>query len=53
MALVRHPHRGEFARARQLGEAYRIASVRLHAITGLLRNQRWSYHLARVPEALE
>src|SRR6516162_218774 len=53
MPLVRHPHRGEFARAQQLGEAYCIASVRLHAVTGLLRNQRGSYHQALVAEALE
>ena len=25
MPFVRHPHRGELARAQQLGEAYRIA----------------------------
>src|SRR6516162_10352468 len=53
MALVRHPHRGEFVRAQQLGEAHRIASIRLHAIAGLLRNQRGSYYLALLAEALE
>src|SRR6516165_8674891 len=53
MALVRHPHRGEFARAQQLGEAYRIAPVRLHSIAGLLRNERGSHHQAVMAEALE
>src|SRR6201997_3704935 len=53
MALVRHPHRGELARAQQLGEAYRIAPVRLHSIPGLLRNERGGHHQALVAEALE
>src|SRR5580704_15566391 len=53
MALVRHPHRGELARAQQLGEAYRIAPVRLHSIAGLLRNERGGHHQAVMAEALE
>src|SRR5215469_6843058 len=53
MALVRHPHRGELARAQQLGEAYRITPVRLHSITGPLRNERGGHHQALVAEALE
>src|SRR5690242_18048997 len=53
MALVRHPHRRELARAQQLGEAYRIAPVRLHSVAGLLRNKRGSHHQAVVTEALE
>src|SRR6202166_1474835 len=53
MPLVRHPHRGALARAPQLGEAYRIAPVRLHSVAGLLRNERGSHHQALVAEALE
>src|SRR5215467_8098626 len=53
MALVRHPHCGELARAQQLGEAYRIAPVRLHSIAGLLRNERRGHHQGLVAEALE
>ena len=40
MPLVRHPDRGELAGPRQLGEAYRIAPVRLHAVAGPLRFAR-------------
>src|SRR6202007_234195 len=53
MPLVRHPHRGELARAQQLRKAYRIAPVRLHSIAGLLRNERGSHHQGLVAEALE
>src|SRR6516225_3663290 len=53
MPLVRHPYRGELARAQQLGEAYRIAPVRLHSIAGLLRNERGGHHQAVMAEALE
>src|SRR5215472_4525844 len=53
MALVRHPHRGELARAQQLGEAYRITPVRLYSIAGLLRNERGGHHQALIAEALE
>src|SRR5215472_2685463 len=53
MALVRHPHRGELARAQQLGEAYRITPVRLYSIAGLLRNGRGGHHQALIAEALE
>ena len=53
MPLVRHPHRGELARAQQLGEVYRIAPVRLHSVAGLLRNERGSHHQALVAEAVE
>src|SRR3984893_9286241 len=45
--------RGELARAQQLGEAYRIAPVRLHSIAGLLWNKRGGHHQALVAEALE
>src|SRR4029077_21147087 len=37
----------------QLGEANRIAPVRLHSIAGLLRNERGGHHQALVAEALE
>src|SRR5262245_6001546 len=53
MPLVRHPHSSELTGARQLGETNRVASVRLHAVAGLLRNERRSHHDALVPEALE
>src|ERR1700726_5260603 len=53
MPLVRHPPRGELARAQQLRKAYRIAPVRLHSVAGLLRNERGSHHQALVAEALE
>src|SRR6516225_11237142 len=53
MPLVRHPHSSELARAQQLGEAHRIAPVRLHAIAGLLRNERGSHHQTVMAEALE
>jgi hypothetical protein len=53
MPLVRHPHRSELACAQQLGEAHRIAPVRLHSVAGLLRNERGSHHQALVVEALE
>src|ERR1700726_3979400 len=53
MPLVRHPHRGELARAQQLRKAYRIAPVRLHSVAGLLWNERGSHHQALVAEALE
>src|ERR1700739_3159830 len=53
MPPVRPPYRGELARAQQLGEAYRIAPVRLHSIAGLLRNERGGHHQALVAEALE
>src|SRR5215470_14122491 len=53
MAFVRHPYRSELVRAQQLGEAYRIAPVRLHSIAGLLQNERGGDHQAVMAEALE
>src|SRR5215470_5301498 len=53
MAFVRHPYRSELVRAQQLGEAHRIAPVRLHSIAGLLRNERGGHHQTVMAEALE
>ena len=50
-ADIRHPHC--VARAQQLGEAYRIAPVRLHSVAALLRNERGSHHQTLVAEAFE
>jgi hypothetical protein len=48
MPLVGHPDRGEFPGAQLLGEAYRIASVRLHPIARFLRDERGGRHDAVV-----
>jgi len=40
VAPVRHPHRGEFTGAQQLGERHRIAAVRLQPVTRLPWDQR-------------
>jgi len=53
MSLVRHPDRGEFPGAQYLGQAYRIASVRLHPIARFLRDERGRRHdavVAKLPD---
>src|SRR5712691_2070056 len=53
MPLVGHPDRGEFPGAQYLGQAYRIASVRLHPIARFLRDERGCRHdavVAKLPD---
>ena len=50
---VRHPNRGELARAVQLRQAQRITPVGLHPVARLARDQGRRHHHAGVAEALE
>ena len=49
MRRVRHPDRRQFSSSMQLRQHYRVATVSLHPVTRLHRDQGWRHHDAVVP----
>ena len=50
MALVGHPHRGQFAGPQELGKRHSIAAVRLHPVARLPWDERGRHDRAGMPE---